>query len=66
MTRRGLPKNPRHRKTNELFLAECAPIHEQPESRTSCVAGADSPLNRPGWLNLRAAVIGMFRMVSVG
>jgi hypothetical protein len=27
MTRRALPKNPRHRKTNErVILAECAPI----------------------------------------
>ena len=49
MTRRALPKNPRHRKTNErVILAECAPILEQPESRTNCVAGAGSPLNRPG------------------
>jgi hypothetical protein len=55
MTRRALPKNLRHRKTNErVILAEGAPIHEQPKSR-NCVAGADSPLNRRGWPNLVAA-----------
>jgi hypothetical protein len=54
--RRALPKNRRRRKANEqVSLAECAPTHEQPKSRTNCVAGADSPFKHPGWLYWAAA-----------